>query len=482
MTDRRNRYRTIFRAQLVQRTALSIAGRDLDTLADYGFALDGLGRPVLRGTGLAGALIATARDLFEHEPAESITHAKSGTEVFHRDSAWILHNSHLLDPARKDWHYRSGIGISQRTGAAAEAFLSDTETLPAGSRWGFCLEVDHALDNERNSALFTACHILKEWQTNGFLIGREVARGMGWTRMESLEVLELSQQDLAVWPDAAVETFRALDHLFLSRKNKVCDLDALMIRLGLDGDGPARRVNSLRGTITLHAGLSDWGLDSLSIGGHDMNPGLKLLDRKVLRPLGQCDYAYKERLRQSDLTFSWMRRYGRDQPEPFIPGGSLRGAIRHAFSWIERRRGNAVWDPTDSPRKKPPNTANEKIAAWFGTPDENARFFLSDAFVRSDDWRFVLFEQHAEDEFTQGVFGDSKFERLGLVKGTFAAEFIFRYRLQSEMDEFKKALDQYIKMARWGLAPIGGNAYRGQGALQWSIDHASTDGQSGPGD
>src|SRR5207248_25773 len=57
-------YRTLFTGTLVQESALSVGGNEPDlALVDSPLARDGAGRFVLRGEGLAGALIATARKL-----------------------------------------------------------------------------------------------------------------------------------------------------------------------------------------------------------------------------------------------------------------------------------------------------------------------------------------------------------------------------------------------------------------------------------
>ena len=97
---------------------------------------------------------------------------------------------------------------------------------------------------------------------------------------------------------------------------------------------------------------------------------------------------------------------------------------------------------------------------------------IGDALIpteKGQDWQFVLLEQHVEDEFTQGVFETAKFDRLSLTKGVFTANFIFRYRIEDEKSAFVKALDDFKKLAETGLIPIGGNRYRGQGALTWVI-------------
>ena len=63
-------YRTIFVGTLVQDSALSTGGTDTLSGVDDPLCRDGEGRFTLRGTTLAGALIATARTLYPKIPPE----------------------------------------------------------------------------------------------------------------------------------------------------------------------------------------------------------------------------------------------------------------------------------------------------------------------------------------------------------------------------------------------------------------------------
>ena len=253
MNNPPKKYRTIFTGELIQLTALSIGGRDNNTLVDNNFALDGAGRPVIRGTGIVGTLIATARDLFpDGKIAESITVGAMTIREFYRDSALITHNAHLIDETATDWHYRTCVGISQLTGAAAEGVLFDTETLPAGTRWHFCLEIDPLLDKD-DAALATACHVLEKWQEVGCLLGRDVARGLGWLKLEKLQILELKfPEDSSRWPDATQTTRDALSNLLaINGTEDMPTLGSILKRLNVTP--PFYSTQFLRGKITLQA-------------------------------------------------------------------------------------------------------------------------------------------------------------------------------------------------------------------------------------
>ena len=88
-------YRTIFTGNLVQQSALSVGGNEPSGVVDSPCCSDGLGRPTLRGTTLAGALIATARKIVEKLPG-GITvddHQHTSTSEFAL-SAWRFFNAH----------------------------------------------------------------------------------------------------------------------------------------------------------------------------------------------------------------------------------------------------------------------------------------------------------------------------------------------------------------------------------------------------
>ena len=138
-----NSYRTIFVGDLVQTTALSTGGRDGALYADAIMARDGGGRPILRGSGLAGALLAALDDFAVEIPKEISNRlpAGEGEEPPKHESLWLLHHAHLVRP-EADPQVRPNVAIHPWTGAAADGLYFSTESLPRGTRWRLIIETD----------------------------------------------------------------------------------------------------------------------------------------------------------------------------------------------------------------------------------------------------------------------------------------------------------------------------------------------------
>ena len=149
-----SRYKTLFHGTLVQKTAFSIGGNNPNEMVDSPICRDGNGRFVIRGSGLAGAMIATARGLYkdldaqisEDTPSKQYTQytwekqqksagVKDEDFTMLENSIWHFHHSHPInDP---ELEIRDGVGILQATGAAAEGAKYDLEVIPMGTKWVF---------------------------------------------------------------------------------------------------------------------------------------------------------------------------------------------------------------------------------------------------------------------------------------------------------------------------------------------------------
>ena len=213
-------YKLLIRGELVQQTAFSNGGNDAQSSLDMPLARDGQGRFTLRGSSLAGAFIATARELFddlpeeisEGTPTEQLT-KQAGKKVEElprmKESVWIFHHAHPLETRNPE--IRDQVAISQKTGAARHTAKFDLEVLPAGTRWGFLLEVDRYRAASGRAATI-AWHVAQAWRQRCWL-GREVARGLGWMKLENLRCIELDASQVHLWPDAGLEPWEALGGL-----------------------------------------------------------------------------------------------------------------------------------------------------------------------------------------------------------------------------------------------------------------------------
>ena len=273
-------YRTLFVGTLVQESFLSVGGRDDPTSSlDSPFCLDGRERPTLRGSGLAGALVATLRRMrcAESDPVPSTISGRSGGR---QPSVWRCFNSHPL--AKPQSVVRQHVAIDARTGAAATDMLFDVETLPPGTRWPFLLEVDSSRDEQ---AADLARQVLGHWAAGRCLLGREVARGLGWLRLEDCREYALTTVHLEQWPRARV----ANDY-----PGYIADTFAALARPVAAASESLPGCREISGILTAgnyrpdwHGdGKTAWGLDSLSLGGHASDELAATWSDRLLAPDG----------------------------------------------------------------------------------------------------------------------------------------------------------------------------------------------------
>ena len=518
-------YKLLISGTLVQQTAFSTGGNRLETDnnsdIDNLLAKDGKGRYTLRGTSLAGAFLATAKQLLdsnkelkdtellidrdkklkgitEHTPAEQQKilkkffkdeEKKKGKELNYKDwlqeqprmneSLWIFHHAH---PTCTDieTEVRDNVAIHQQTGAAKDGAKFDAEILPVGTRWDFLMEVDEYRDDDTNKASAIALHVAKQWQQCCWL-GRDVARGLGWIKLENLKVYRLTTEHISQWPDSSKpphELLQGLSKTLLSDKQ----INAIKAPITPKKDNN----NKITGTITLEVGQNNdgYGLDMLSVGGHQKKrPGeetrntnqpeslmgkafLKTHKEKLLAPQGTelDEYVKFTDSNTGDADFSLsVTRQANGDSIPIIPGSSIRGSLRHVLSWLLRKQGKPIWNPADT--KDTPNE-NDIVQQLFGSTEKSAELLISDAMPVDNDWQMVVLEMHAEDEFTQGVFGQGKFDRTCLTKGKFKADFY----LENLPEDTEKALETLQTLGKNQLIPIGGGQWKGLGWIKLSLD------------
>ena len=433
-------HRTLFTGTLVQESFLSSGGTDdPHATVDQPFCRDGAGRFTLRGSGLAGALIATARRI---EKGEKLPVTITGSHK--HPSVWRCFNSHptnTVEPAA-----RQHVAIDEQTGAAKDQALFNVETLPPGTRWPFLLEVDTSIDPH---AAELAREALSHWAAGRCLLGREVARGLGWLRLDGLLEHTLAPDQLDAWPNAG----ESEDYFGYVRRT-------------FSGTSVPPKTDTLHGWVeysgTITAGVREdgYGLDSLSIGGHASEELAAAWDGRFLAADGVTDDESK-RTFDPDFAVVTLEKCGRRIP--YIPGSSLRGPLRHALL----RSLNAAGKPTTV------------VSTLFGTletpkfPNDpksrSAKLLIRDAFVTDEDRypvQLAWLQHHAEDEFTAGAYGSAKFDRVAVFQGRFA----WRMVLEDASEVEEKALLEIFKLAAAGGIGIGGGQWRGHGWLKWTLD------------
>jgi CRISPR/Cas system CSM-associated protein Csm3 (group 7 of RAMP superfamily) len=76
-------------------------------------------------------------------------------------------------------------------------------------------------------------------------------------------------------------------------------------------------------------------------------------------------------------------------------------------------------------------------------------------------------QQHAEDEFTGGVFPGAKFDRVAVMSGRFETRLVIEARSMEELLSLCQTLAPGLSLASAGFVPLGGGKWRGLGWLDW---------------
>lgn len=494
-------YKTLFVGTLVQKTGFSIGGNQPHERVDAPLCRDGAGRPVLRGSGLAGALLATARTLYcalpetltagtPKQQIEALTQRRNTpgyqpeNELRLEESLWRVFNSHPLQPSgafddQPASEYRAGVGILQRTGAAAEGVKFDTETLPSGTRWWLCLEVDDYREDtelrpeQLSISAAIAANVLKEWQEGRCWLGRDVARGLGWMVLEELKVHRLDAVHIAHWPQSDCEPWQVIQQLPTETV-----LNHQGWRQLLQRKPPDRPRHGLAGRGIVCVGLDDfdqetrYGLDTLSVGATELMRPHQTWSSHYLQTEGMAETAAQDDF-DPDHLLAWTRQASNlaDSAtatgfKPYIPGSSLRGPWRHMLSWwLRSRQGKTIGDPNSTH-----STFSDEVAELFGTTEHSAVLLLSDACLCNDDYQVALLELHAEDEFTAGTYEGAKFNQLCLLKGQFSFEFMIEAGSAEKLQHFIALLRILQQLGKARFLPLGAGKWRGQGWVQWTIE------------
>jgi CRISPR/Cas system CSM-associated protein Csm3 (group 7 of RAMP superfamily) len=454
-------YRTLFLGELVQLSGLSTGGSSAARApVDSPFARDGKGRPTLRGTGLAGALFATARKIMVWPDAQ----LKQWREM---PSRWRFFNSH---PAASVTGFRQGVGLRQDTGTTAKGVLYDAEVIAPGTRWPFLLEVD-TTDERGLEAEAIAAAALLEWQDGYCWLGSDVARGLGWMELANLQAVRLPLSSNERWPNSHDDPF--VSARALASKGGVTNLNDIA-----SAAEPAHatahpgarqwRYLSVRGTLQAGPRADGYGVDILSVGGHDS--GLNALNTDTLLAPSQQQQSFRAAF-DPDFALATITDAA-GSTVPYIPGSGLRGPLRHALSRLLRADDKTIADPNlRDARGTPESTETDDVGVLFGSLARSARLLISDALPQAGTQPVTAWLQHhAEDEFSAGVYGSSKFDRVAVIEGT------FEWRMVIETDDAKlysdlvALLDRLLALAQAGHLPIGSSKWRGAGWVRWSVE------------
>ncbi|MCR4412725.1 MAG: RAMP superfamily CRISPR-associated protein [Thermoguttaceae bacterium] len=199
-----------------------------------------------------------------------------------------------------------------------------------------------------------------------------------------------------------------------------------------------------------------------------------------------------DQYQQPDAPFVSTKPAGQVEFQPFLPGSSIRGALRHATSRLMRARKCEVADPNFSGDAEAQRLRDhlkgkqesgeplsdhvtralaDPVTQVFGLEELCARGLVSDAALASKDYAFTLAraEHHAEDEFTAGVYGSGKFDSDLLLQGPMQFRIVAEAPTLEELRSMAETLAPALELARLGHLPIGGGKWRGAGWVPWQI-------------
>lgn len=514
----RNPYVTAFHGVLTQRSGLAVGGSGDPAAAPESCFRDGLGRLTIPATGIAGAFVETALriapDLIPGGPKASwgltITGKSRGRPRTKRrrgddagdflDSVWRFEHCHPASAPATEW--RQGVGIRQATGATAaeKGALYDFEVVPVGAKWHFFMWIETWRDAVNAEPL--AALVLEEWARGRCWLGRGPARGTGWMRFDSLECFRLDNapEIVEAWPDSTAEYPRDLFSRAPLMRTKV---DANAVRAEAQKWLKTQRrstwvyltipitITPGQHTVTTPSNGAEasipYGLDVLQIQGHPSGT-LSPQNQNMLIPDSVCVGTADPDVWRGDDAGPPDAPFVTTLGRPFIPGGGIRGPLRHTASRIGRRPGNgkSIIDPNfkgDSQRmatndeiKQLGNSVTaeairakcDSVTKLFGIEELDGHLLVRDAAL-ADPARYKLcrVEHHAEDEFTAGVFATSKFDRTVLLDGTLELELVIEAPSEAELNLHASVLRPALELARLGHVPIGGGKWRGAGWTKW---------------
>lgn len=440
---------TLFTATLVQDSALSVSGLDRETSADQPFALVN-DVPTLVGRGLKGAAVAMAKRFFDPLPRAVSDDIKNDAL---RRSVWEFSNATATGiPC-----IRAGVGIRHNTGARAGGVLYDREVMPAGTTWPLSFRVDrsYALDDaEFTEAEGILGYVLaKHWVKGRCWLGGGAARGLGWCHLDGLKAYRFDEAAYEVWVKSGRVTLpTALDIVPVASPTRSWCFRTL-------------DVNVSFGEYTPEPTEPAWGLDMVAVGPHDTE--------RAVQPTGDGQWAKPAWATnaQTPDALSTDRALIMEGACPLLPGASVRGPLRHAFSRLERAAGRDVKDP----HPVQGNVGKDDPAGkTFGTVRQSSRILVRDARAEGM-WAAAKLHMHAEDEFSAGSYGSAKRDAVRVLQGTFPVRIVVEGATAEEVEPLVALIDRQVALGTLGHLLVGGHKTRGAGAGRWQAKEWATD-------
>ena len=168
---------------LVAESPVRVGNVDVAGEGELRQARDGLNRPVLPGTALAGVIRAgLAGELGDSELWGRLAKMENGKETDTGHGSWVT-----VDDATAaedtSTEQRETTSIDRITGAVARGHLFTQETLPAGTRFGVHITVDDPKPGEDTEAARLLAAVVDLLAGTGILVGTATSLGFGRVRL-----------------------------------------------------------------------------------------------------------------------------------------------------------------------------------------------------------------------------------------------------------------------------------------------------------
>ncbi len=168
---------------LVAESPVRVGNVDVAGEGELRQARDGLDRPVLPGTALAGVIRAgLAGQLSDSELWGRLAKVENGKETDTGHGSWVAVDD-ATAPEDTPAEQRDTTSIDRITGAVARGHLFTQETLPAGTRFGFRITIDDPKPAEDTEAAQLLAAVVDLLAGTGVLVGAATSRGFGRVRL-----------------------------------------------------------------------------------------------------------------------------------------------------------------------------------------------------------------------------------------------------------------------------------------------------------
>ena len=433
---------TLFTATLVQDSALSVSGLDRTSSVDQPFTIvDGV--PTIVGRGLKGAAVAMARRFFDPLPRAVSDEADRRSAL--RRSAWEFGDATTIGSPS----VRAGVGICHKTGARAHGVLYDREVIAAGTKWQLAFRVDwwhvESEDEGREAEGILGYVLAKHWMEGRCWLGGGAARGLGWCHIEDLHAYRLDAATYDVWIESGrVKLPPALKDVPVVEPTRSWSFRTLDVDLSF-------------GEYRPDPSEAAWGLDMLAVGPHD--------SERAVQPTGDGCWAKPSWATDADTPedMATDRAILMEGDRPLLPGASVRGPLRHAFSRAEQAVGRNVQDPHlvqgDVGMSDPAGLA-------FGTVAKSSRILIRDGHAGRE-WAAAKLHMHAEDEFSAGSYGSAKRDAVRVLQGVFPIRIVIEGPTPDDVEPLVALIDRQVALGTLGHLPVGGHKTRGAGWGRW---------------